>query len=522
MSAECFDCPSVVEDCYLEGCNAVDGSVRPAVSTNTQIPGPSIQVCHGDTVRVRLINELVDHSGLTIHWYGMHQIGTNWMDGASMITQCPVPQSSSFVYKFIANPAGTHWWHAHSGYQRDDGMFGSLIVKQPKEAEQNSNEYDVDVAENVIMLLDWSSRPAISVFLMTQSPSRYIDTSKQTFSMLVNGRAISKIPYTGDTNDYYTPLSTFEVDEGLAYRFRLISGVFGWCNMHVSVESHPLTIIALDGYEVMPTEVDSLVVAPGERVDFVLKATAYPSSYCIYFYGTDTSNCTDNGAAMLVYKNQSFGNKICTSTESSNIKSTFSLFDTHALEPLDPQMSISDEKYVISLTSHHSPIVSNDGRISTDGRIPSYQIDNVVFSYPSSPFLTPNLRSFETCSPNGNMLGYASCSSNECRCTNVLKLKQGQIVDFFVINKDSVSHSMHLHGNSFRILALDSVEDITHWTSDKLANVRQTPPELAVIKDTVNVPAHGYAIIRLLLNNPGYWITSPTSMQTIYGMSPAF
>ncbi|XP_033107321.1 laccase-2-like [Anneissia japonica] len=335
MSSYCFDCPVRLDDCYLEECVALDGSARPVVVTNSTIPGPSIQVCEGDTVRVKLVNNLQNHGALTIHWYGMYQEGTNWMDGASMITQCPVVSSSSFTYEFKADPAGTHWWHAHSGYQRDDGMYGSLIVRQAREVEHNGYAYDFDLPEHVMMLADWKSRPALSTFLMTESPTRYVISEEQTFSILVNGRASEVEFFDEDGNAFFTPLSTFEVEEGMTYRFRVISAIFALCNLQVSIESHPLTIIAVDGSEVRPKEVDSFVIAPGERYDFLLKATAKPSSYCIYAIGTSSTECVDDGAAILQYKTGSYATPKCQPgppvPESLTDTPIFSIIEAHAI-----------------------------------------------------------------------------------------------------------------------------------------------------------------------------------------------
>ncbi|XP_071959953.1 uncharacterized protein [Antedon mediterranea] len=331
MSGYCFDCPTRSDDCSLDRCLPLDGVSRPSVTTNYTIPGPTIEVCEGDTVQVKLLNNLQDRGALTVHWYGMHQEGTNWMDGVFMITQFPVASSSSFVYEFTASPAGTHWYHGHSGYTRNDGMYGALIVKQAMQYEYNSHLYDFDLPEHVMMIADWKERPTLSTYLMTDSPTKYVDSEAQKFSILINGRAQEEAFYNDHGDVFYTPLSSFEVEEGMTYRFRMISAAFALCNLVVSIQSHPLTVIAVDGSEVVPEEVDSILIAPGERYDFLLKATAEPASYCIYYAGTEETECVDDGVAILKY------------TTGSNVEpSCYPVIKTPETLTNTPQFSVLD------------------------------------------------------------------------------------------------------------------------------------------------------------------------------------
>lgn len=73
------------------------------------------QVCENDTVIVDVTNAL-DLEAVTIHWHGIHQEGTPYMDGAPYITQCPIQAGESFRYQFSASPYGTHMWHGHVGW----------------------------------------------------------------------------------------------------------------------------------------------------------------------------------------------------------------------------------------------------------------------------------------------------------------------------------------------------------------------------------------------------------------------
>ena len=71
--------------------------------------------------------------GISIHWHGMHQKNTPWMDGVGQVSHCQIGPASTFSYIYKANPSGTFWYHSHTGTQRTDGFFGGLVVKEKPE-----------------------------------------------------------------------------------------------------------------------------------------------------------------------------------------------------------------------------------------------------------------------------------------------------------------------------------------------------------------------------------------------------
>ena len=64
----------------------------------------------------------------TIHWHGLDQRMTNYMDGVPYLTQCPILPRQYFTYIFRAEPSGTHWYHSHHMSQRLDGLYGMIVV----------------------------------------------------------------------------------------------------------------------------------------------------------------------------------------------------------------------------------------------------------------------------------------------------------------------------------------------------------------------------------------------------------
>jgi hypothetical protein len=102
-----------------------DGVYRPMIMINGQFPGPLIECNEGDTLVIDVDNQSVNAT--SIHFHGIFQNGTNWMDGANGVTQCPIAPGGRFRYRFTVNgQSGTYFYHGHRAVQIADGLFGSV------------------------------------------------------------------------------------------------------------------------------------------------------------------------------------------------------------------------------------------------------------------------------------------------------------------------------------------------------------------------------------------------------------
>ena len=106
---------------------APDGFRKPMMLVNGQSPGPLVEANSGDRVRVR-VNNLMANWSTAIHWHGIDQHGSTWMDGVAGVSQCGIPPGRSFTYDFrVSRQRGTFWWHAHLSVQYTDGVYGPLV-----------------------------------------------------------------------------------------------------------------------------------------------------------------------------------------------------------------------------------------------------------------------------------------------------------------------------------------------------------------------------------------------------------
>lgn len=115
MGSACHNCSDGNHtDCFHPQCVTADGVERGFMSINRKFPGPNIEICQGDLLIVDVDNHMAGTS-TSIHWHGILQPMTNYMDGVAMVTQCPITYYTSFRYHFVAEIPGTHHYHSHAG-----------------------------------------------------------------------------------------------------------------------------------------------------------------------------------------------------------------------------------------------------------------------------------------------------------------------------------------------------------------------------------------------------------------------
>lgn len=312
----------------------VDGyTFRSFVAINSRIPGPTIIVYEDQLVRAVVNNRLASEA-TSIHWHGMHQRSSNWMDGVDRVTQCGIVPGGSLTYVFRATPPGTHWYHSHTGAQRTDGMFGSLVVREKNIdpiKELLGSDFEDIPADHTISLLDWQFSNSIDLFTKIHASIRLFEdedgnsyrgdelgqnlATRRTESLdgaetgpitywsgLINGKGRhSTVNYT------QTRLSIFTVSPNGTFRFRLV-GAQNLYAFRVSVDEHKLRLIATDGVFVNYTApVDFIVVHTGERYDFLLetKSAADVASKSNFMIRAETlevlPNDTVNSAVAILH-----------------------------------------------------------------------------------------------------------------------------------------------------------------------------------------------------------------------------
>jgi FtsP/CotA-like multicopper oxidase with cupredoxin domain len=217
--------------------------------------------------QINVKNEIEDE-GTAIHWHGILQKGTPYMDGVPGFGQCPIAPGSSFTYRFQADLYGTSWYHSHWSSQYGSGLIGPMIIYGP-----NQTNCDEDLGP--IMVGDWYHDYYTTVLdaLFQPLPAVNIPASDNN---LINGKNSFDCSNTNKTCTPNAPLANFNFTSGKTYRLRLINPSAA-AVQKITIDNHKFTVIANDFVEIEPYETDVITLAVGQRSDVLVKATGNPT-----------------------------------------------------------------------------------------------------------------------------------------------------------------------------------------------------------------------------------------------------
>ncbi|CAI6097178.1 unnamed protein product, partial [Clonostachys chloroleuca] len=268
---------------------APDGFEKPMILVNGQSPGPLIEANTGDVLRITVNNFMPDAS-TTVHWHGIDQRNTSWMDGAYGISQCGIPPGSNFTYRFnVTGQRGTFWYHSHVSAQYTDGLYGPLIIHDPDEKVPSVGD------EKIMMFGDLFRQNAelIASDYLSSNPSwgTMFGMVPPPDNLLLNGMHISdcssspalrfnNITREQPKNCKAGSIFRTWVKAGERIRFRLISHSTA-TPFWFSIDNHTLEIIEIDGVEVEPIPSTRVFVNPGQRYSVVMVANQTAGNYRI-------------------------------------------------------------------------------------------------------------------------------------------------------------------------------------------------------------------------------------------------
>jgi FtsP/CotA-like multicopper oxidase with cupredoxin domain len=255
------------------------GEAVDAYAYNGEMPGPTLRVTEGDTVRVRVVNALAEPT--TVHWHGVDVPAG--MDGTPGLSQEPIPPGGAFTYEFVAKPAGTRWYHAHvnEAVQQGGGLAGALIIDPRKTEEAPDRDY-------VVMSQEWAGP---SDGHASHAPAQGREMTPGMTGGGSGGQA--RFTVNGKAYPYADPLT---VRAGERVRLRLINAGTT-ATQTFALAGHPLLLTHTDGNPVrFPVLVDAVPLGVGERADVEFLANQ-PGRWQL---GTVPSGETDRGAAVDV------------------------------------------------------------------------------------------------------------------------------------------------------------------------------------------------------------------------------
>ncbi|XP_034141196.1 laccase-2 isoform X3 [Drosophila guanche] len=535
LGAACQVCTPNATNTVWSHCQCVlaDGVERGILTANRMIPGPSIQVCENDKVVIDVENHM-EGMEVTIHWHGIWQRGSQYYDGVPFVTQCPIQQGNTFRYQWTGN-AGTHFWHAHTGLQKLDGLYGSVVVRQPPSRDPNSHLYDFDLTTHIMLISDWLHEDAAERY-----PGRLaVNTGQDPESMLINGKGQFRDPNTGFMTN--TPLEIFTITPGRRYRFRMINAFASVCPAQVTIEGHGMTVIATDGEPVHPVDVNTIISFSGERYDFVITADQPVGAYWIQLRGL--GECGIRRAQQLAILRYARGpyqpasapptydvgipqgvilnplDAVCDRKRQdaicvSNLKNAKKVDRGVLVERPDVKIFLPFRFFVYEPKTLFIPNTYNRFLVVPSGDHLTSLVDEISYISPPAPPLSQidDVPSEYFCNGDNRP---PNCGPN-CECTHMVDIPLGAIVEVVLVDEVqqvNLSHPFHLHGTAFYVVGLGRSPDksikkinLKHALElDRMGMLERDfskPP----LKDTIAVPNNGYVVMRFRADNPGYWL----------------
>ncbi|WP_240653287.1 copper resistance system multicopper oxidase [Sphingomonas crocodyli] len=259
----------------------VDGRRSPAIGINGTVPAPLIRLREGQNVRLNVINELDEDSSL--HWHGL--LLPPEQDGVPGVSFPGIKPRSSYLYQFPVRQNGTYWYHSHSGFQEQIGLYGPIII-DPAGADPV-----VADREHVILLSDHSQLSPEAIFHRMKVNPGHFNFQRQTLSGLLGKRdqtAKDRLSWgamrmdPADISDATGAAYTYLINghgpadnwtalftPGQRVRLRVINAS-SMTNFNVRIPGLRLTVVQADGQNVMPVEVDEFQIGVAETYDVIV------------------------------------------------------------------------------------------------------------------------------------------------------------------------------------------------------------------------------------------------------------
>ena len=470
----------------------ITGNPSIAKTVNGMLSGPTLRWKEGDTVTINVTNNLNEDT--SIHWHGI--ILPASMDGVPGFSNFNgIKPGETFTYKFPILQSGTYWYHSHSGFQEQEGVFGAIII-EPKI--KDPYEYD---REYVISLSDWSDEKPSSVYRKIKLSSSYYNFKQRTvgdfidevkekgffeaFSerkmwneMKMTDRDISDV--SGYTYTYLmngeNPATGFKAlfKNGEKIRLRFINSA-AMTFFDVRIPGLKMTVVAADGNNIQPVTVDEFRIGVAETYDVIVEPEVN-KAYSIFAQSIDRSGYALGALTfdekviaqtpqmdafpILTHADMGMGG-----TSDNNSEHDMSTMETqkptmnHSMMGHDMSTMNSNQKKEIPITKLEE---STGVQVDAVAMNPQYRLDDPgvglrdngrrVLTYADLKSLTPTTNDKYPDREiilrlTGNMERYMwSINGITYKDAKPLEFKYGERLRITYINDTMMNHPMHLHG----------------------------------------------------------------------------
>ncbi|KAH6659817.1 Cupredoxin [Truncatella angustata] len=505
-----------------QGIAAPDGFQKPMILVNGQSPGPLVEANAGDMIRVHVNNQM-DNSSTTIHWHGLNQQGSAWMDGVAGISQCGIPSGQNFTYEFVVkDQRGTYWWHAHSSVQYTDGIYGPIVIRDPSEMVPETDE------ERVLFVGDlYHTYGSVLLGSYLNSTSTWVPfesgVEPLADNILINGQHTYNCSVESSTYppDPASPIASnctggqlyhTKVHKGQRIRLRLINSS-SFLSYWFSIDNHTLSIVELDGVEIEPISARGVYLNIGQRVSAVVTANQTAGNYyiratmpqtCFVPYAPYTSTALENAGyaarGILSYDH------VALDAEPVGVRGNVSNpygVDNNGIRG-DVWEGCDDMPFDMPRPMRKLDAVdvgdSNYQYIEYMFR-QAQDVNRIFINKTAYSALKNNATIWKTLDQQFDPSREGSYHSWDLGLNQqVLLIPDGGKGAQVVINSlDAMEHPWHMHGHTFQIVG---------WGPGPYgasANSTTWNPSNPMRRDTVTVPAQSHVVLRFMADNPGVW-----------------
>jgi CopA family copper-resistance protein len=475
------------------------GSMCTATTVNNSLPAPLLRFKEGEDITLNVTNHLKEST--SIHWHGL--ILPSEMDGVPNISNdfYGIEPGETFSYRFKAAQSGTYWYHSHSGFQEQTGLYGPIVIDP---IEKDPVAYDQDY---VVMLSDWTDEDPTDVYHKLKKLSHYYNFSERTHEDLMNDIDQKGLENTWNDRKMWNQMRMSQRDlsdvTGYTYTY-LANGVTpdkGWVGLFkkgekvrlrfingsamtffdVRIPGLRMTVVSADGQNIEPVSVDEFRLGVAETYDVIVEPkddrayTIFAQDIARSGYargtltpdismtgevpeldtvpnlshadmGMDMSNMAgmDHGSMDMSKPMQGMDHSTMSKpmpgmdhSAMGHSMSTMSSMVTHADTEFGPHVDMRSESPQVRLDDPGVGLRNNGRRVLTYADL--YNL-NMTHGYPDPD------REIEL-HLTGNMSRYMwSINGIKFADAEPLKFKFGEVVRITFVNDTMMNHPMHLHG----------------------------------------------------------------------------
>ena len=458
------------------------GKEKRAIAVNGQIPMPTLTFTEGDIAEIYVHNELNETTSL--HWHGLFL--PNKEDGVPNLTQMPIQPGTTHKYTFPIIQNGTHWYHSHSGLQEQIGMYGMFIMNK-KENDPTFRKGIDDLPTVPLILSEWTDLKPENVHRMLHNASDWFAIKKgstQSYSEAIKqGHFKTKLVNEWkrmnamDVSDvYYEKFLINGINEsqltqfkgGDKVRLRIANGgasSYFW----LTYAGGKITVVASDGNDVEPVEVDRLLIAVSETYDVIVTIPADNTSYEFLATAEDRTKSASlyigNGIKQLIsplpklkyFEGMKMMNDMMKMNgELDDMGMSMSLNQMDMNVVMYPEITgeeIEKSKDATPKTEMHQEH-SKHNKYDANALANITTLNYAMLKATEKTALPKDVEvkelRFEL---TGNMNRYVWSMDNKVISeTDKILIKKGQNVRITLYNGSMMRHPMHLHGHDFRII----------------------------------------------------------------------